>query len=145
MPGFGGLHRVDRERTDGVDAEPVELRRVVRGRALVRRLPWKKVKVVYVPATLTVTGQDTPLVPLLLAAMGAVADFDLARILERQREGITLARKAGIYKGRGKALNPGQAAALIRRAAAGEAKASLAREFGVSRQTVYHYLQPGPP
>ena len=45
---------------------------------------------------------------------------------------------------KGEARNAGQAAELVRRAAAGEAKAALAREFGVSRQTVYQYLQPGP-
>ena len=59
-------------------------------------------------------------------------------------EGIALAKKAGVYKGRGKALKARQAADLVRRAVAGEAKAALAREFGVSRQTVYQYLQPGP-
>lgn len=74
--------------------------------------------------------------------MGAFAEFERALIRERQREGITLAKKAGVYKGRGKTLNAVQAAALIRRAAAGEAKAVLAREFGISRQTVYQYLQP---
>ncbi|WP_258067160.1 helix-turn-helix domain-containing protein [Arthrobacter sp. GMC3] len=41
-------------------------------------------------------------------------------------------------------LNAEQAAALIRRAAAGEAKAALAREFGVSRQTIYQYIRPNP-
>ncbi|WP_426939532.1 helix-turn-helix domain-containing protein [Pseudarthrobacter sp. S3] len=33
---------------------------------------------------------------------------------------------------------------MVRRAAAGEAKAALARESAVSRQTVYQYRQPGP-
>lgn len=55
---------------------------------------------------------------------------------------LSRAKKAGVYKGRGKTLNATQAAALIRRAGAGEAKAVLGREFGISRQTVYQYLQP---
>ncbi|MFX6755217.1 helix-turn-helix domain-containing protein, partial [Acinetobacter baumannii] len=34
-----------------------------------------------------------------------------------------------------------QVAQLRRRAAAGEKKAQLAREFGISRETVYQYLR----
>lgn len=110
-------------------------------RAIVRRLTAKKVQVRFVKENLTFTGDDTAMATFLLSVMGAFAEFERALIRERQREGITLARKAGVYKGRGKALNAEQAGALIRRAAAGEAKAALAREFGVSRQTVYQYIR----
>ena len=111
-------------------------------RAIVRRLTDKNVQVRFVKENLTFTGEDTAMATFLLSVMGAFAEFERALIRERQREGITLAKKAGVYKGRGKALNTRQAADLVRRAAAGEAKALLAREFGVSRQTVYQYLQP---
>ncbi|MDE2441722.1 MAG: Hin recombinase, partial [Betaproteobacteria bacterium] len=40
-----------------------------------------------------------------------------------------------------KALSPEQVADLQQRAAAGEQKAKLAREFGVSRETLYQYLR----
>lgn len=113
-------------------------------RAIVRRLTDKKVQVRFVKENLTFTGDDTAMATFLLSVMGAFAEFERALIRERQREGITLAKKAGVYKGRGRALNAEQADALARRAAAGEAKAALAREFGVSRQTVYQYLQPEP-
>ena len=113
-------------------------------RAIVRRLTGKKVQVRFVKENLTFTGEDTAMATFLLSVMGAFAEFERALIRERQREGITLAKKAGVYKGRGKALNARQAADLVRRAAAGEAKAALAREFGVSRQAVYQYLQPDP-
>ena len=113
-------------------------------RAIVRRLTDKKVQVQFAKENLTFTGDDTAMATFLLSVMGAFAEFERALIRERQREGITLAKKAGVYKGRGKALNAAQAAALIRRAGAGEAKAALAREFGVSRQTVYQYIRPSP-
>jgi DNA-binding CsgD family transcriptional regulator len=45
------------------------------------------------------------------------------------------------YRGRKKALSPEQVADLQQRAAAGEQKAKLAREFGVSRETLYQYLR----
>jgi DNA invertase Pin-like site-specific DNA recombinase len=62
-------------------------------------------------------------------------------IRERQREGIALAKKRGAYRGRKKALSPDQVADLRQRAAAGEQKAALAREFGISRETLYQYLR----
>jgi len=77
---------------------------------------------------------------LLLSVMGAFAEFERALIGERQREGIALARQRGAYRGRKKALTDDQVVELRRRAA-GEAKASLAREFGISRETLYQYLK----
>lgn len=57
-------------------------------------------------------------------------------------EGIALAKQRGAYRGRKKALSPERVAELRRRAAAGEKKAQLAREFGISRETD-QYLRAG--
>jgi len=73
--------------------------------------------------------------------MGAFAEFERALIRERQREGIALAKRRGVYRGRKKALSEAQAGELRRRARAGEAKAALAREYGISRETLYQYLR----
>lgn len=78
---------------------------------------------------------------LLLSVMGAFAEFERALIRERQREGIGLAKQRGAYRGRKQSLRPDQIAALRARAQAGEPKARLARDFGISRGTVYQYLQ----
>jgi DNA invertase Pin-like site-specific DNA recombinase len=78
---------------------------------------------------------------LLLSVMGAFAEFERALILERQREGIAAARQRGVYTGRKPALTPDQARQLCERAAAGERKSTLAKEFGISRETVYSYLR----
>jgi DNA invertase Pin-like site-specific DNA recombinase len=78
---------------------------------------------------------------LMLSVMGAFAEFERALIRERQREGIALARQRGAYRGRKKALSPAGVAELRRRIEAGEPKAALARAFGISRETVYHYLR----
>jgi len=53
----------------------------------------------------------------------------------------TDAKQRGAYRGRKKALSPERAAELRQRANAGEQKAKLAREFGVSRETLYQYLR----
>jgi DNA invertase Pin-like site-specific DNA recombinase len=78
---------------------------------------------------------------LMLSVMGAFAEFERALIRERQREGIALAKQRGAYRGRKKSLSPERAAALKKRVADGEKKASLAREFGISRETLYQYLR----
>ncbi len=75
--------------------------------------------------------------------MGAFAEFERALIHERQREGIALAKKRGAYRGRKKSLSSEQVTDLRRRAEAGEQKAALARAFGISRETLYQYLQGG--
>lgn len=82
---------------------------------------------------------------LLLSVMGAFAEFERSLIRERQREGIALAKARGAYRGRKKSLSNDQADELRRRAAEGEAKAVLARELGISRETVYQYLRAATP
>jgi DNA invertase Pin-like site-specific DNA recombinase len=78
---------------------------------------------------------------LLLSVMGAFAEFERALIRERQREGIALAKQRGAYRGRKKSLSPEQVAELQQRAGTGEQKAKLAREYGISRETLYQYLK----
>ncbi|WP_272918689.1 helix-turn-helix domain-containing protein [Staphylococcus aureus] len=52
-----------------------------------------------------------------------------------------MAKQRGAYRGRKKALSDEQAATLRQRATAGEPKAQLAREFNISRETLYQYLR----
>jgi DNA invertase Pin-like site-specific DNA recombinase len=54
----------------------------------------------------------------------------------------TTHRKAGgAYRGRRKALSPEKARELRNRAGAGEQQTGLARELGISRETLYQYLR----
>lgn len=79
---------------------------------------------------------------LLLSVMGAFAEFERALIRERQREGISLAKQRGVYRGRKKALSDSRIEELQQRVKnAREPKAALAREFGISRATLYEYLR----
>jgi len=110
-------------------------------RSIVRTLTARGVRVEFVKEQLTFTGEDSPMANLLLSVMGAFAEFERALIRERQREGIVLAKQRGAYRGRRKALTTEQIEQLARRAAAGEPKSMLAREFNVSRETVYQYLR----
>ncbi len=69
------------------------------------------------------------------------AEFERALIRERQREGIVLAKQRGAYRGRKKSLNSEQIAKLKQRVAAGDQKTLVARDFGISRETLYQYLR----
>jgi DNA invertase Pin-like site-specific DNA recombinase len=108
-------------------------------RKLVLGMTARGVQVQFVKEGLLFTGDDSPMANLLLSVMGAFAQFERELIRERQREGIELAKRAGVYRGRKHTLTTERAEELRRRVAAGEGKSALAREFGVDRTTVYRY------
>jgi len=110
-------------------------------RNLVSDLTAQGIVVEFVKENLRFTGEDSPMANLLLSMLGAVSEFERALILERQREGIQIAKLAGKYKGGQYKLKPEQVADLRSRVAAGAPKAALAREVGISRQSLYSYIQ----
>ena len=110
-------------------------------RRLVQQLTRRAIRIEFVKEGLTFTGEDSPMAHLMLSVMGAFAEFERSLLRERQREGIVLAKQRGAYRGRKPSLSAAQITDLKRRIAAGERKAHIAREFGVSRETVYQYLR----
>ena len=110
-------------------------------RRMVQQLTGRGVRIEFVKEALTFTGEDSPMANLLLSVMGAFAEFERALIRERQREGISLAKQRGVYRGRKKALSESRIEELLRRIENREPKAGLAREFGISRATLYEYLR----
>ena len=109
-------------------------------RRIVKELTSRGVVVKFHKEGLSFTGEDAPMSNLLLSMLGAVAEFERSILLERQREGIQIAKGEGKYKGRKPSLSTERVLELQRRAGAGEKKTALAREFGISRETVYTYL-----
>lgn len=110
-------------------------------RRIVQTLTAKGVRIEFVKEHLTFTGEDSPMASLMLSVMGAFAEFERALIHERQREGIALAKQRGAYKGRKKSLSEVAITELRQRIDAGVTKAQLAREFGISRETLYQYIR----
>jgi DNA invertase Pin-like site-specific DNA recombinase len=110
-------------------------------RQIVQSLNAKEVKVQFLKENLVFTGEDSPMSNLLLSVMGAFAEFERSLIRERQLEGIALAKKKGVYKGRQRTLSPPQIEELKSRIAVGEKKSHLAMEYGISRETVYQYIR----
>jgi DNA invertase Pin-like site-specific DNA recombinase len=110
-------------------------------RRLVQLLTNKGIHIEFIKEGLTFTGEDSPMAHLMLSVMGAFAEFERALIKERQREGIELAKKRGVYKGRRKILSADQVSEIKQRVFDGEQKSKLAREFNISRETLYQYLK----
>lgn len=107
-------------------------------RRIVRELTSNGVTVKFVKESLTFTGNDSPMNTMLLSMLGAVAEFERSMILERQREGIAIAKAKGKYKGGKPKLSEEQVNELKSRRANGESPSALAKEYGVSRATVYN-------
>jgi DNA invertase Pin-like site-specific DNA recombinase len=111
---------------------------------MVVNLTGRGVQVHFTKENLTFTGEgDSPMSHLLLNLLGAVAEFERSLIRERQREGIALAKVAGVYKGRKRALTAERVQEIRSRVIGGERKSGLAVEYGVSRQTLYSALAQG--
>ena len=109
-------------------------------RRIVMELTAHGVQVSFLKEGMLFTGEDSAMSKLLLSVMGAFAEFERSVIRERQREGIAIARQKNTYKGRVKVLDADKVAAVRERIAAGVTKAKVAREFGISRPTLYAYL-----
>ena len=110
-------------------------------RRTVQTLTGRGVRVQFLKEGLLFSGDDSPMANLLLSVLGAIAEFERSLIRERQLEGIALAKRKGIYKGRKKALDDARVAIIKERIASGERKTRVARDAGISRQTLYGYLK----
>ena len=79
---------------------------------------------------------STPTGKLMLTMIAAINEFERANLLERQREGITIAKREGKYKGR-KPFKSDKFAELYERYQHRELnKSELARMLGISRPTL---------
>ncbi|MBR7630052.1 recombinase family protein [Aeromonas popoffii] len=82
----------------------------------------------------------TPTGKLMLTMIGAIATFERELMLERQAEGIELAKQRGVYKGRKPtAMAKGdEVLALVKR---GLPRAEIARQTGISISSVQRILR----
>jgi DNA invertase Pin-like site-specific DNA recombinase len=111
-------------------------------RRLVNELTKKQVQVQFIKEGLTFTGEDSPMSMLLLSVMGAFSEFERSLIRERQLEGIAIAKKKGVYKyGRKRVLSEEKIQELKAQIASGKQKSQIARDFAISRETLYKYLK----
>ena len=110
---------------------------------LVREMNDRGVSVQFIKENMSFTaGSEDPRSTLMVTMLSAFAQFERSLIRERQREGIALAKAKGtVYKGRKPALNAERIAQLRAQIATGANKTKLAKEFGISRETLYQYIR----
>lgn len=110
--------------------------------SIVHKLTDKGVRVRFVKEGLVFDPNSaaSPMSKLMLSVMGAVAEFERSLILERQREGIALAKARGAYKGRAKKCSP----ELLNKARnllyTGKDITETAKILGVSRGSLYRWF-----
>lgn len=79
---------------------------------------------------------STPQGKLMLTMIGAIYEFERANLLERQREGIALAKRHGVYKGRKAVEIPDFEKHYKRYMNRELSKSALAAELSISRPTL---------
>lgn len=111
---------------------------------IVEELNARGVSVKFLKENLVFTASEAdPFSKLSLQMLGAFAQFERSLIRERQREGIAIAKAAGAYLGRKHALSDEQVKELVALDSAnhGKNRKALADKFGISRTSLYRYLE----
>lgn len=143
---------------DGDTVEVVSLDRLSRNyddiRAIVEQLKSKGVKLIIDDLPQTNTGNDLVdkfLLDMMISLMGFVAENERSKIRERQRQGIEVAKRRGVYKGKATKFAPdakNREGRLVfdkvKQAYLNgdyDSKAQLARDNGLSRQQLYRIIE----
>ncbi|MFZ2770068.1 MAG: recombinase family protein [Minisyncoccia bacterium] len=83
---------------------------------------------------------STPTGKLMLSMLAAIGQFEREMMLERQREGIRIAKDAGAYKGR-KPTAKAQAAKVLELVGQGKTKQTVADELKIGVASVYRIMK----
>jgi len=82
---------------------------------------------------------------LLFNMLGAIAQFETEIRAERQLDGIQKAKEQGVHFGRKRRLTQAQIVELQHRRKQGELIKTLIKEYGLSKASVYRYLNSADP
>ncbi|MDO5532270.1 recombinase family protein [Sutterella sp.] len=107
----------------------------------VERLRKRGVSVTFLKEGFTFRPDETNHVAnLILGVLASVSAFEREVILERQREGIAIAKKKGVYKGR-QPLKPEIVREMRSMSKMGVPATRIAKTLGVSVASCYRYLK----
>jgi len=106
---------------------------------LVEQILNKGATVKFHKENLTFSGErvDDAFQKLMLTMLGAISTFERDLLLERQREGIAIAKQKGKYKGRQSQFSDDELQAIKQQFNESTNKAELARKLGISRGYLY--------
>ena len=110
---------------------------------LVEEITSKGATVVFHKENLIFKGNEKqdPYQKMMMTMLGAVAELERSILLERQREGIAVAKAKGKYKGGKNKLTTEQVTELNTFHNQGMPIARIAKQFKITRPTVYSYLR----
>lgn len=109
---------------------------------LVKRIVALGAKITFHKENLTFgNGDNSAMSDLLFNILGSFAQFERSMIRERQAEGIAAAKAKGKHMGRPGKLTNDQKAEIKKKDKNGKTPTDLAKEYGVSRGTIYNILK----
>lgn len=115
-------------------------RNVGDARRIIEILNGKKVTVHFVKEQLSFKGLDSPVSVLMLNILVSISEFERALMLERQKEGIAIAKKNGRYKGKKRKWHKDVAPRMLNMLNMGMGIAKLAEQLDITVPTVYKYM-----
>ena len=83
----------------------------------------------------------TPTGKFMLTVFGAVAELEREYILQRQREGIAIAKDSGVYKGRKPIQTPELEKVMVKWRRGEITTAEAMRQMGMSKSTFYRKVK----
>ncbi|MCX7087948.1 MAG: recombinase family protein [Methylococcales bacterium] len=123
------VHSIDRLARDLLDLQKI-----------INALVGKGVSIFFHKENMLFSGGNNPMQALMLQMLGAFAEFERSMINDRQKEGIAAAKARGVVFGASKKLSDIDAAKVIALVEQGADKSKVAKEFGISRPTLYKIL-----
>lgn len=111
---------------------------------IVSGLNKRGISIRFVKENLHFTGDEDPFQSLMLTMLGAISTFERDLLLERQREGIAIAKQKGKYQGRQSSFSREALAEIRSKFNKAPNKAGLAREYGISRSYLYKLVSSSP-
>lgn len=112
--------------------------------SLVEDLTRQGITVRFHSENLCFTAESDPLQQLMLHLLGAVSQFERSLIRERQAEGIAAAKKKGKRLGARPKLSDAEVTDAFIRLSKGDSKKDIAADLGISRTTLYAYINRRP-
>ena len=108
---------------------------------LVEEITGKNCKVIFHTEHLSFEPNKTdPYQQLMMTMLGAVAQLERSLILQRQKEGIAIAKSKGRFKG-GKSKLSAEQVLELKELSKTYSITSLAKKFSITRPTCYAYLR----
>ena len=108
---------------------------------LVESLNRRGIEVHFMKENLAFKGASDPISKLLLTIMGAVAEFERAIMLERQREGIAIAKKNGRFLGKPSGYTKDVVIGIKEALTTRKSMSQIAKDLQIGRTSLYKYMR----